>query len=172
MKVILYVGLSLNGMIAGVDGNTDWISKEDFANFDETCRKVKTVIMGRKSWDEMNPGWLPFHEGEGNYIVFTRNSELKSQNPKTRYFLGSPQEVIAQLESEGVGEVLVGGGGEIYGAFLTSGVVDELYVNFAPVIFGQGTRFFPESNLNLQLKLIETTKLKENTVQLHYGVER
>jgi dihydrofolate reductase len=126
--------------------------------------------MGRKTWDEMNPNWLPFQQGDGTYLIFTRNSNLVSENPKTIYHLGTPEEAVELLKNRGHSQLLVIGGGETYGRFLHTGLVDELYVDIEPWLFGQGTPFFPENNFELNFKLIETIKLTSDVIQLHYQV--
>lgn len=170
MKVVLYTALTLNGLVAKRDGSTDWISKEDFAFFDDMCRKIGVVIVGRKTWDEMNPTYLPFKEGNGTYIIHTRNSTLRSLNPKTLYSIASATEILELLTKQGHEQAIVIGGSQTYGDFLQTGLVDEIYVDFEPHIFGQGINFFPERDFELNLELIETSKLNANTVHLHYKV--
>lgn len=170
MKVILYTGLTINGFIAKKDGSTDWMCKEDFQDFDNMCRKIGVVVMGRKTWDEMNPNWLPFPQGDGTYLVLTRNSKLVSEISKTIYHLGAPEEAIELLKSQGHSEMLVIGGGETYGSFIQTGLVDELYIDIEPYLFGQGIPFFTEHNFEFKFELVEIIKLTANVVQLHYRV--
>ena len=171
MKVILYTALTPNGLMAKSDGSTDWLSKEDLAHFNAICQKTRAVIFGRKSWDEMNPDWLPFKEGEGMYTVLTRNKSLVSQNPKTIFSSSSPKEIINRVEKAGYAEVIVAGGGEIYSLFLGSGLVDEIYIDMEPYLFGKGIRF-QEAEFELDLELLDVSKLNSQTLQLHYRVKK
>lgn len=170
MKVILYAALTLNGLIAKEDGNTDFLSKEDFIHFNSICNQTKTVIFGRKSWDEMNPNWLPFKEGDGTYVILTRNKSLTSQNPKTIYSSATPAEIIALLAKSGSSEVCIAGGREIFSLFLGTGVVDELYIDLEPLVFGKGIHFLTEVDLEQNFKLLAVSKLSDQTIQLHYQV--
>lgn len=62
MKVILYMALTANGMIAKNDGNSDWVSPEDVESFTSVCQKTDTVIMGRKTYDVLSPDYLPLRK--------------------------------------------------------------------------------------------------------------
>lgn len=82
-----------------------------------------------------------------------------------------PQELLERLAKDGYESVAICGGAQIYSTFLTEGLVDELYLTIEPIIFGQGIKFaneVPQQNLTL----IETNKLNDNTVLLHYKVTR
>lgn len=172
MKVILYALLSVDGRITQKDGNTDWVPNGDIEDFNSISKKAGAVILGRKSWDEMNPDWLPYKEGDGLYIVLTRNKSLVSQNSKTMFTSVSPAEILKLAQDRGHSEIVVAGGGETYGTFLKSGLIDEIFIDVEPYIFGQGIRFFPESDFELNLKLLETKNLSDQTVQLHYKVKK
>lgn len=172
MKVILYTGLTIDGYIAKIDGNTDWLSKQDFMDFNAICNQTRAVIFGRKSWDEMNPDWLPFKEGEGMYVILTRNQSLKSLNSLTVYSGSSAVDIVRLFEQLGYQEVCVAGGRETYGYFLRAGVVDELYVDYEPYILGQGIGFTPPEGLDIGLKLLNVSSIGGHTVQLHYQIEK
>ena len=49
-------------------------------------------------------------------------------------------------------------------------MVDEIVLNIHPVIFGKGTKITEGIKLNLKLRLFESKKLDDNTVQLRYKV--
>ena len=51
MKVILYAALTANGMVAKIDGNSDWPSPEDLESFTKISKESGCVIMGRKTFD-------------------------------------------------------------------------------------------------------------------------
>ena len=170
MKVILYTALTINGKIAKKDGSTHWVS--DLKEFNQMCKKIGAVVVGRKTWDEMNPDWLPYPEGQGLYIVLTHIENLKNSNPKTIFTSSPPIEIIKLVQDLGRQEIIVIGGGETYGTFLKSAVVDEIYVSVEPYIFGQGIRFFPESDFEMNLKLLESKNLSDQTIQLHYKVNK
>ena len=74
------------------------------------------------------------------------------------------------LEDKGFSVTLVGGGGQADTAALESGMVEELYIDVEPLVFGRGIPLFSSSDKNLNLKLLDTTRIGESGVQLHYQV--
>lgn len=51
MKTILYMAMTVNGKIAGIDNDTSWTSKEDWDGFRAMCRRVGNTIIGRCTYD-------------------------------------------------------------------------------------------------------------------------
>jgi 3,4-dihydroxy 2-butanone 4-phosphate synthase/GTP cyclohydrolase II len=60
---------------------------------------------------------------------------LKRNDPERGF---APADVLAALETRGLGRVLVEGGGVTVSAFLSAGVLDRLLVTTAPVLVGDG----------------------------------
>ncbi len=106
------------------------------------------------------------------YVVLTHNNSLQSQNPKTIYSGVVAEGIIKLFADAGYREVCIAGGHETYGCFLKAGAVDDLYIDLEPYMFGKGIHFMPELDLDINFKLLEVSKLSEQTVQLHYGVEK
>lgn len=168
MKVIQYNAISLNGYIAGPDDDTSFTSKEDWDGFLAMAKKVGNIIIGRRTHD--------MAKKEGNQldvrlrIVMTNNSSYNDHTPNTIFTSQSPKEIIELVSSRGFDTTLVAGGGMLNSSFLKAGLIDELYIDVEPIIFGRGIPLFSPDDFEKNLKLLSTTKLNENTVQLHYRV--
>lgn len=52
---------------------------------------------------------------------------------------------------------------------MAAGVVDELYITVAPLLFGTGVPLFG-GDLDVRLQLLETRTLDDDTVLIHYKV--
>jgi dihydrofolate reductase len=166
MKVILYVATTINGMLAAKDNRTPW-SNEELKSFFENVQKAGNVIVGRKT--------LPlFFETDladmGNplVIVLTKDSSLKDK--ENVRFVNSPKVALEVLEKAGFESALITGGGETNGAFLKENLIDEIYLDVEPFIFGGGIPLFSPSEVELNLELIDQKMINKNTVQLHYKV--
>lgn len=57
-----------------------------------------------------------------------------------------------------------------HGNVLDSGLLDEIYIDVEPLVFGDGIPLFTPSNNDLKLTLLETKKIGASGVQLHYKV--
>jgi dihydrofolate reductase len=74
------------------------------------------------------------------------------------------------VEKEGFDIVLVTGGGETNGAFLKANMIDEVYLDVEPMVFGEGIPTFTPNDVNLKLEFVDSKMLNKNTIQLHYKV--
>lgn len=167
MKVILYMAISLDGFIAGKEDDTTWVLEEEYAEFRKMAKKVGYAIYGRRTYDLGIKDNIPPLEGSLN-IVVTHNP-ISDYEPY-HFTNKSPKEVLQELEDKGVKEVLVSGGGEINGLFAKEGLIDEVYLDFEPFVLGEGIKLFGDQNIKLNLELLDTRKLGEKTIQLHYKV--
>jgi len=71
----------------------------------------------------------------------------------------------------GITKILLGGGTKINSEFLKAGLVDEIHLTIEPKIFGAGQKFVDHYNLDINLELIECTKMNEKgTLLLKYKI--
>lgn len=165
MKVILYMAMSANGYIAQTDGETPW-SEAEWEGFSEAVGRAENIIVGRKTYEIMKS--VNEIEKIGNPFVIVVSSEY--QNTDSAVFVKSPLDAMRVLEERGVDEVLVAGGGMLNAAFMSMGLIDEIYLDVEPIVFGTGVKLFADSNFTQLLELLAVRQLSKNTVQLHYKV--
>lgn len=171
MKMILYMGISVNGYIAKSDGNSEFTSEEDLRGFFENSKKAGNIIMGANTYHEaLRQGYFPF-PGALN-IVMTKRRENSSFGEKVIFTDKTPEEVIAVLSEKGFTNAFLAGGGLINSAFMKQGLIDEIYLDVEPLIFSKGIPIFAPSDFEYALELLEINKLNKDTVQLHYRVKK
>src|SRR3990167_6939331 len=99
MKVILWMGMSLNGVIAGEDNNEDFISHDTWLAWLETLRKHGCVIWGRKT-HEVVKSWPKsyFDDLKGlKRIVISTHSNFDA-GPEFEV-VNSPEAALKTLEN-------------------------------------------------------------------------
>jgi riboflavin biosynthesis pyrimidine reductase len=74
------------------------------------------------------------------------------------------------LKERGFKTALVGGGGKLNSSFMKERLVDEIYLEVTPMIFGKGIKVFEDSNFEAKLELLGVKKLSSNEIQLHYKI--
>lgn len=169
MKVILYMATTPNGMIAKEDGNSDWVSEEDVKSFTQTCQKAQVVIMGKNTYDVLYPDELPLKEGI--HVVWTKDLTLTSDNPTVLFTNKTPEEILSIVEQKGYNEACLIGGSQTVSQFMESGLIDEIYLDIEPLLFGKGMLILKNVDLECQLQLIDMKKLNDKgTIQVHYKV--
>ena len=171
MKVILYMAMTVNGMIATEEGDSSWTSPTDEASFRELAKQTGNVVLGRNTYDYLvKQGEFPLADTLN--IVMTSRSPEAETSKNVVFMDGAPEEVLADLAGRGFAEVLLGGGGELAGSFMTDGLIDELIVTVAPVIFGRGIHLFEHGEFARTLTLLGAKKLSDHEVQLHYAITK
>lgn len=119
--IALVVARARNGVI-GRDGDLPWRLKSDMAFFKATTMG-KPVVMGRKTWDSLPRKPLP---GRLN-IVVTRQPGFRAEGAEVFSSVAAALDrARQQANSDGVPEVCVIGGAQIYDE--TLGMADRLYL--------------------------------------------
>lgn len=168
MKVTLYMAITANGMIAKKNDDTPW-SDAEFESYLSTVKKFGNVIVGNRTHPLYEESDFPAM-GNPLMVVLTRNENLK-EDGRVKY-VNSPNKALEIVEAAGFKEALVTGGGFVNTAFIEKGLVDEIYLDIEPLVFGEGIPLFQPGDFECELELLETEKLSENTIQLHYKVKK
>jgi len=168
MKVILYMAITTNGMIARKNLETPW-SDEEFTSYYEKVKEIGNVIVGSRTYPQFLESDI-VSMGNPLMVVLTRSEKVSSK--ENVVFVSSATKALELIKDKGFEQALVTGGGETNKAFLETGLIDEIYLDIEPLIFGDGIPLFSPSNVELKLKLLETKKISDQTIQLHYKVEK
>jgi len=169
MKAFIILATTADGKIAK-DANhvANWTSKEDKQFFISKTKEAGVVIMGLNTYKTINRP-LP----ERLNIVLTRTPEKEKQLSGSLEFTNqTPQEIFADLKKRGYNQVAVIGGATINSLFLAAGLIDELYLTIEPVLFGSGIGLFADKIDIGKLQLLETKKISDNVILLHYQIKK
>ncbi|MGZ3664359.1 MAG: dihydrofolate reductase family protein [Ktedonobacterales bacterium] len=172
MHVLLLATITLDGKIArDASQFTNWSSREDKRLFQRTSKEAGVVIMGRATFETL-PVPLP---GRLN-VVMTRDAEAAkarhAQAEGVEFTDEGPAAVLARLEARGYTTAVLGGGAQIYRAFLEAGLVDDVWLTVEPRVFGEGISLFGDAPLDQRFTLLEVERLGEQGVHLRYRVRR
>lgn len=168
MKVILYMAISANGMIAMEDDSTPW-PKEVWEHYRKTVKRVGNLIIGKRTYEIMQKAGEFEELGNPRTVVVTREHHPDDAGDNF-VFVDSPKAALEALEKRGFDEVLVGGGAELVGSFLKEKLVDEMYLAVAPKLFGKGIALFPPQEFHYNLDLLDVKKLGTHTLLVHYQI--
>jgi dihydrofolate reductase len=82
----------------------------------------------------------------------------------------SAEDIVALLEEKNQPEAVIVGGMATVTEFLSSGLVDESYLVYEPVLFGDGLPLFKNPEVELKLSLISVDKLNNSINKSHYKI--
>jgi hypothetical protein len=110
MRPVRYnVAASLDGYIAGPNGEYDWIPQDPAIDFEALFARVDTYHLGRKSYELFaNPKKSPWPDAR--VYVFSRTLD-PADHPKVTVVSDDAEQVVAGLRAEeGDGEIWLWGG--------------------------------------------------------------
>ena len=169
----VYIATSLDGFIAGEDGDLSFLavagSEEHDYGYRSFIDRVDAIVMGRGTYEAglAFPTWP--YEGE-RVIVLTSGSAPKSRHGE-EFVAGDIPALLERLGAEGVHRVYVDGGATIR-SFLAAGFIDDLTISIVPVILGRGIPLFGLGAPRVALTLTGSESYETGLVQLRYRVER
>jgi len=167
MKVVLYMAMSVNGYAAKENDDTPW-SDGEWKNYAKMVKKAGNLIVGRRTYEIMKKA--NEFEKIGNPFVVVVSHENK--NEKGAVFVKSPKDAVKLLNEKGFKMALVGGGGKLNMGFMKENLIDQIYIDIEPVVFGNGVKLFDEGDFESKLELIGVRKISKNEIQLHYNVRK
>jgi len=163
------MGITANGYIARENGNSEFTSEEDLQGFYDHSKSAGNIIMGKNTFIEASKyGYFPFPDALN--VVVTKEKIENKWSEKVLFTDKSPKEILDQLAERKFSTAFLAGGGLLNSSFLKAGLVDEIYLDVEPLIFGKGIKVIADSDIEYELELLDHKKLNENTIQLHYKI--
>jgi dihydrofolate reductase len=183
-KVIVANMVSLDGFMAGANGETDWfhVGNEFFEYAKDLLTKVDTILYGRVTYEGMASYW-PTVTDENDVmanrinntpkVVFSTTLENVSWGKwnNTRLVKDAVDEVKKLKQQSGKDMVIYASGGLI-SSLANHDLIDEYQLVVTPVVLGSGKPAFEGIKQRLNLKLLQTKPFKEGSVLLYYQPER
>jgi dihydrofolate reductase len=134
---------------------------DDNAILRETFERTGVSIMGKRMFEGGERFWpeeAPFH---APVFVLTRESREPWERPggTTFYFVNDGINSALQRAREAAGgkDIRIAGGADTIVQYLNTGLVDELAIELAPVIFAGGTPLFDKLDTDrIRLEIAET----------------
>jgi dihydrofolate reductase len=172
MRPVRYnVAATLDGYIAGPQGEFDWIPMDPTVDFVAIFAKVDTVLLGRRSYETVLEGgtapWAP----DARVYVVSRTLRA-DDHPGVTIVSDGVGSVVAALRAEpGEGEIWLFGGGDLFGSLLAEGQVDTVEVTVVPILLGGGVPLLPPGAPRTTLALTGTHTYPSGMVTLSYKVQ-
>ncbi len=136
------VAASLDGYIAGPNGEYDWIVPDPSIDFEALFKEFETAVMGRKTYEIMTAQGSDGGLKGLDVVVFSRTLPPKTSTG-VRVTQEDPGKVVAALKKQKGRDIWLFGGGVLFRSLLDAGLVDTVEVALIPVLLGSGSPLLP-----------------------------
>jgi dihydrofolate reductase len=145
------VAASLDGYIAGRNGEADWIVTDPEIDFAALFKQFDTFLVGRRTFEGMAA------VGRGTWpgmktVVFSRTLR-QSDYPDVTIVSAKWKEAVTTLRKAPGKDLWLFGGGLLFREFLAAGLVDTVEIAVIPVLLGNGIPMLPPPATQTPLKL-------------------
>ncbi|HMG93084.1 MAG TPA: dihydrofolate reductase family protein [Chryseolinea sp.] len=165
-KIVLNLALSLDGLIAGPNGEYDWCFTDADYGMTEFMNSVDSTIMGGKSYRLLLDYGSPYPELT-KYVV-TR-TERESPYPNVVFVRDNVSSFVEDLKSKNGKNIWLFGGAEITQMLLERDLVDVLMLAVHPIVLGDGIQLFGKSSSRKLFELADSIRYPSGLVQLIYN---
>jgi dihydrofolate reductase len=170
MKRIWYsVAMSLDGYIAGPNGEYDWIIMDPEIDFGAMMSRFDTLLMGRGTYavaQAMGQGGMP-----GMKTVVVSTTMRPEDHPHVTIVSTDVKQAVQRLREEDGKDIWLFGGGKLFRSLLDANLVDVIEVAIIPVVIGGGVPMLPPGEGHTKLKLTHSKIFQTGIALLEYAVE-
>lgn len=188
-KIISFMHISLDGFVAGLNGEMDWI-KFDEDLFDYVGKRISecdTALYGRVTYQMMENYWptaadkpaATRHDIEHSKWYSKAQKVVLSKTMKdpgltnTKFIRNNLSDRINEIKQQAGNEVLLFGSPTATHSLIQQNLIDGYWLFVNPIILGQGIPLFADIKDKIKLKLLPATRqFACGVTELNYIVDK
>ena len=169
-EIVYYAATSLDGFIAGPNGEVDWLNKylasgEDY-DFEKFNASIQATLMGRRTYEKSLELKGPLGRAMPCWVLSSQ--KLVSDIPNVTITSATPAEVVDQMSVAGIKRAWLMGGGQLAASFLKAGLIHKFDLALTPDLLGGGIRLIQPVDVQQSLELVDSKVHPSGVVQLKY----
>ena len=183
-KVILFMHTSLDGFVAGPNGEMDWIlvDEEMFDHAEKQTNEADTALYGRVTYQMMESYWptagdnptASKHDKEHSAwynkvekVVVSKT--MKGENlPNTNIVSQNIPGGIIELKKVSGKNIVMFGSPSVAHALMAENIIDDYWLFINPILLGEGIPLFKDIKETTKLKFVASEIFSSGVVCLHY----
>ena len=183
-KLVSFFHVSLDGFVAGVNGELNWakLNDEVFDHVSERVDGTDTAMYGRTTWQMMEGYWPTAADQpnaskhdivhaawykKANKIVLSKTMQGKHW-PDTTFIGDDVENRIKAVKQQAGTEILIFGSPSVSHTLMQYGLIDEFWLFINPVLLGQGIPLFKHVSGITSLKLLSSKTFANGVVCVRY----
>jgi dihydrofolate reductase len=192
-KIISFMHVSLDGFVAGPNGELNW-AKVDEEIFDHVGKRISegdTALYGRVTYQLMESYWptaadkpnASKHDTEHSkwyskvHKVVLSKTMKEADLTNTKIISDNLSDRINEIKKSGDKEILLFGSPTATHSLMKLNLIDGYWLFVNPIILGQGIPLFADINPDsyrdkIKLNLVTTRQFTSGVTELNYIVDR
>ncbi len=186
-KLISFMHISLDGFVAGPNGELNW-AKVDEELFDYVGKRISggdTALYGRTTYQMMESYWptagdkpnaskhdIEHSEWYKNVHKIVLSKTLNEADlTNTTVISDNLADRINKIKQQDGEDILLFGSPTATHALIEQGLIDGYWLFLNPTILGRGIPLFVEAKDKTKLKLLNSKQFDSGVIELNYVVE-
>ena len=132
--------VSIDGYMAHLDGDIDWIPKELMQKITKEYESADVLLAGFNTYNYYFEHYARWLFNNKTYIVSNFDKAITT-NEQIHLLHESPIEEIEKLKADN-DNILIVGGGKLITSLLNNKLIDEINIYTIPVLLGKGKPLF------------------------------
>jgi len=188
-KIISFMHISLDGFVAGPNGEMNWI-KVDEEIFDHVGKRISqtdSALYGRVTYEMMENYWPNAGEepnaskhdkqhsawyNKAHKVVLSKTMKEAVLKNTTIISDNLSDRINEIRKSHDDGEILLFGSPTATHSLIQQNLIDGYWLFVNPIILGRGIPLFTDVKEKIKLKLLTTRQFTSGVTELSYLVER
>jgi dihydrofolate reductase len=187
-KIILSLHTTLDGFVAGPNGEMDWIkiNNEIFGLVGNLTDEADTALYGRNTYEMMDSYWPTAADGpnatkhdvahskwynQSEKVVLSRTMK-GAEKSKTTFISENVAAEVEKLKKKNGKNIIIFGSPSAAHSLMEHNLIDEYWLFLNPVIIGQGIPMFAKVKDKISLQLMANKVFPCGVTALHYTVVR
>jgi dihydrofolate reductase len=187
-KLISFMHISLDGFVAGPNGEMNWIKvdEEIFDFVGQRINKGDTAMYGRVTYQMMENYWptagdkpdASKHDiehsrwyGRVHKVVLSRTMKDAGLS-NTTIISDNLADSINEIKQQGDSEILLFGSPTATHALIQQNLVDGYWLFVNPIVLGTGIPLFTDIPEKIKLNLLSTRSFSNGVTELNYVVDK
>ena len=187
-KIISFMHISLDGFVAGPNGEMNWIKvdEEIFDHIGKRISQTDTALYGRVTYEMMESYWpnagnepgaskhdiehSTWYKGAHKLVLSKTLKDAVLTN--TTIISNNLTERINEIKGQAGTEILLFGSPTATHSLIQQNLIDGYWLFVNPIILGQGIPLFAGINDKTKLNLLSTHQFASGVTELNYTVDR
>ena len=187
-KIISFMHISLDGFVAGPNGEMNWIKlgEEIFDHVGKRIGETDTALYGRVTYQMMENYWptagdkpdATTHDIKHSKWYNKAHKVVLSKTMKdagltdTTIISDNVSDKINEIKQQAGGEILLFGSPTATHSLIQQNLIDGYWLFVNPIILGQGIPLFVDIKDKIKLNLLTTQQFTCGVTELNYTVDR